>query len=299
VDPGTSPDFILGSKLPARRRRAALADLLRSRREALSPERAGIAAVGRRRTPGLRREEVAQLAGVSAAWYTWLEQGRDIQPSADALGQIARALRFTDEERAHAFALAGRPLRDVPPPPPRAPPPLVQDVLDALTVPAYVSDHAWNVIGWNALMDRVIGYSKRAERNSIMIVFGDPALRTLLASWSDEAAQLVANLRRAADEAPEDPAFEALVERLHAFAEFRRLWARHEVKRRGATRKELHHPTLGTLVFTTQAFTADGLRLVIFLPDAATARALGAARSAKRVRRPARRARGKGEIGAT
>lgn len=279
MDPGTSPAFILGSKLPARRRRAALADLLRTRREALTPAAAGIAAIGRRRTPGLRREEVAQLAGVSAAWYTWLEQGRDIQPSADALARIARALRFTDEERAHAFALVGRPLRDVPPPPPRAAPPLVQAVLDALTVPAYVSDRAWNVIGWNARMDRVLGYSKRSERNSIMIVFGDPAMRTLFASWAEEAAQLVANLRRAADEAPEDPAFEALVERLHAFPEFRRLWARHEVKRRGTTRKELRHPTLGPLVFTTQAFLAEGVRLVIFLPDAATARALARKRA--------------------
>ena len=266
--------MILGPKLPARRRRAALADLLRSRREALSPEAAGIAAIGRRRTPGLRREEVAQLAGVSAAWYTWLEQGRDIQPSVDALAAIARALRFSDEERAHAFTLAGRPLRDVPPPPPVAAPPLVQAVLDALAVPAYVSDRAWNVIGWNAMMDRLVGFSARAERNTLVGVFADPWFRTLFPNWNEEAAQLVASLRRAADEAPEDPALEALVERLSAYPEFRRLWARHEVKRRGATRKELHHPELGALVFTTQAFLAEGVRLVIFLPDPATARAL-------------------------
>jgi PAS domain-containing protein len=274
VHPGTSQAPILGSKLPARRRRAALADLLRSRREALRPETAGISAVGRRRTPGLRREEVAQLAGVSCAWYTWLEQGRDIQPSALALAAITHVLRFSDVERAHAFALAGRPLHDVPPPPPAAAPPLLQAVLDALTVPAYVSDRAWNVIGWNSLMDRLLGYSTRAERNTLMIVFGDPAFRTLFTNWSDEAAQLVANLRRAADEAPEDPVFEVLVERLSVYAEFRRLWARHEVKRRGATRKELRHPRLGTLVFTTQAFVTEGMRLVIFLPDPATARSL-------------------------
>jgi transcriptional regulator with XRE-family HTH domain len=218
--------LILGSTLPARRRRAALADLLRSRREALTPEAAGVAAIGRRRTPGLRREEVAQLAGVSAAWYTWLEQGRDIQPSSETLAAIARALRFSDEERAHAFALAGRPLRDVPPPPPITAPPLVQAVLDALTVPAYASDRAWNVIGWNALADRLLGYSRRAERNTIVNVFADPAFRTLFPSWSEETARLVASLRRAADEAPEDPAFEALVDRLSAFPEFRRLWAR-------------------------------------------------------------------------
>jgi len=274
VHPGTSARVILGQKLPASRRRAALGDLLRSRREALSPEAAGIARFGRRRTPGLRREEVAQLAGVSAAWYTWLEQGRDIQPSGEALLAIARALRLSDDERAHAFALAGRPLRDVPAPPPLAAPPLVQAVLDALSVPAYVSDRAWNVIGWNAAIDRVLGYSRRAERNSIVNVFAEPSFRSMFPNWNEEAGQLVAGLRRAADEAPEDPAFEALVERLQAFPEFRRLWARHEVKRRGATRKELRHPTLGTLVFTTQAFVAEGMRLVVFLPDAATVRRL-------------------------
>src|SRR3954468_2447813 len=108
--------------------RITLGNFLKTRRARVSPAEVGLPITHRRRTPGLRREEVAQLAGVSAAWYTWPEQGRDIQPSADALGQIARALRFTDEERAHAFALAGRPLRDVPPPPPQAAPPLVQDV---------------------------------------------------------------------------------------------------------------------------------------------------------------------------
>jgi transcriptional regulator with XRE-family HTH domain len=271
VHPGTSPVPILGSKLPGKRRRLALADLLRGRREALTPAAAGLTVIGRRRTPGLRREEVAQLAGVSAAWYTWLEQARDIQPSADALAAIARALRFTDEERAHAFALAGRPLHDVPPPPPLATPPLIQAVLDALSAPAYVSDRAWNVIGWNAIMDRVLGFSARAERNTIVHMFSDVRFRALFPSWHDEAAQLVGHLRRAADEAPEDPVFEALIERLGAFPDFRKLWARHEVKRRGATRKEFHHPTLGTLVFTTQAFTTDGMRLVIFLPDPATA----------------------------
>ncbi|HEX3765852.1 MAG TPA: helix-turn-helix transcriptional regulator [Kofleriaceae bacterium] len=280
--PGTRPSPILGSRPPARRRRAALGDLLRRRREALAPDAAGIATAGRRRTPGLRREEVAQLAGVSAAWYTWLEQGRDIQPSSEVLAALARALRLSDEERAHAFALAGRPLHDVPPPPPSAAPPLVQAVLDALTVPAYVSDRAWNVIGWNAIADQLLGYRGRAERNTIVNVFAEPAFRTLFPSWHDEAAQLVASLRRAADEAPEDPVFEALIERLNGYPDFRRLWARHDVKRRGATRKELRHPTYGTLVFTTQAFATDELRLVIFLPDPDTARVL---RRVARVRR--------------
>lgn len=223
----------------------------------------------------MRREEVAQLSGVSAAWYTWLEQARDVKPSAVALDAIARTLQLTPEERAHAFALAGRALQEPAPAPPRTAPPLVQAVLDAMRVPAYVSDRAWNVVGWNALMDRVLGYSRRSDRNSIGIVFGDPAMRSMFVGWSMEAAQLVSSLRRAADEDPEDEVLQDLVQRLHAYPEFRKLWARHEIKRRGATRKELRHPELGTLVFTTQAFATDGLRLVAFVPDAATARVLG------------------------
>jgi PAS domain-containing protein len=211
---------------------------------------------------------------VSAAWYTWLEQARDVKPSAVALDAIARTLQLTPEERAHAFALAGRALQEPAPAPPRTAPPLVQAVLDAMRVPAYVSDRAWNVVGWNALMDRVLGYSRRSDRNSLEIVFGDPAMRSMFVDWSTEAAQLVSSLRRAADEDPEDAVLQELVERLHAYPEFRKLWARHEIKRRGATRKELRHPELGTLVFTSQAFAADGLRMVAFVPDAATARAL-------------------------
>jgi hypothetical protein len=149
-------------------------------------------------------------------------------------------------------------------------------------VPAYVSDRAWNVIGWNSLIDRLLEYSKRSERNTIVLAFSDPAFRTLFGNWSEEAGQLVASLRRATDEAPEDQALQALVERLSAYAEFRRLWARHEVKRRGATRKELHHPKLGTLVFTTQAFVTDAMRLVVFLPDPETARSLRRAGRATR-----------------
>lgn len=277
VHPGTRQPVILGSRLPPRRRREALADLLRTRRERLTPEEVGLPNIGRRRTPGLRREEVAQLAGVSAAWYTWLEQARDIRPSAESLDSIARALRFTEVERAHAYALAGHVLVSAMPPPVYEAPPLVQSVLDALTLPAYVSDRAFNVIGWNKLADSLLGYSRRTERNTLAIVFGDPTFREVFVNHASEAAQLVANLRRAADEAPDDPAYEALVARLSAYPEFKRLWARHDVKKRGATRKELRHPRLGALTFTTQAFTTfsdASLRMVVFVPDAATARRL-------------------------
>jgi transcriptional regulator with XRE-family HTH domain len=247
---------------------------LRNRRERLTPAQVNLPTSGRRRTPGLRREEVAILAGVSVAWYTWLEQGRDIQPSVETLDAIVGALRLDAEERAHAFKLAGRPLLDLTPaPPPVAAPPHVQLVLDALEFPAYVSDRASNVIGWNAVADRIFGYSRRAptERNSLLIAFGDPAFKSALLNWQDEAGHLVANLRRAADEAPEDPLFEPVLVRLRGYPEFRKLWARHDVERRHSVRKELRHPTLGRLVFETQAYQSGfGLRLVIFVPDPKT-----------------------------
>lgn len=277
MNPGTSRALILGPALPRSqaRRRAALADFLRSRRERLAPEDVGLPQSGRRRTPGLRREEVAQLASVSAAWYTWLEQGRDIHPSTAALEAITRALRLGTEERAHAFTLAGRelPSDELVVPPPTVPA-SVQAVLDALAFPAYVCDAVWNVRAWNKLANVVFGYSLRppADRNSLVMVFTDPAVRHMLVNWGDEAGHLVANFRRVADETPDDPAVEALVERLRAYPDFRRLWARHEVRRRHFARKELRHPQLGSLVFETQSYQqlALGLRLVIYVPDAAT-----------------------------
>ena len=295
VNPGTSPASIPGSKLPgsSARRRAALAEFLRNRRERLAPRDAGLpSGGGRRRTPGLRREEVAQLAGVSVAWYTWLEQGREIHPSVDALDAIARALRLGPEERAHAFALAGRePPHDSPPPPPQLAPASVQAVLDALAFPAYVSDRAWNVLAWNAPADLLFSHAARApaDRNSLVVAFGDPSFRAMLVNWSDEAGHLVANFRRAHDEAPDDPALERVLERLRGFPEFRRLWARHDVRRRYFSRKELRHPTLGALVFETQSYTSAplGLRLVIYVPDARTAERMAAARPRRRASRRA------------
>ena len=281
MNPGTRPPRILGAKLPAAgaRRRAALGEFLRSRRERLAPSEAGVSAGGRRRTPGLRREEVAQIAGVSVAWYTWLEQGREIHPLESVLDAIFGALRLGAEERAHGFALAGRDApKAAPAPPPAFAPPQVQLVLDALAFPAYVSDRAWNVVGWNRLADDLFAYARRApgERNSMLIAFGDPSFRAMLVNAGDEAAYLVANFRRAHDEAPDDPALDGVLVRLQAFAEFRKLWARHDVKKRYFARKELRHPRLGALRFETQSYTSTPfqLRLVIFVPDAATAKKL-------------------------
>jgi transcriptional regulator with XRE-family HTH domain len=251
---------------------------LRSRRERLTPRAVGLPELGRRRTPGLRREEVAQLAGVSVAWYTWLEQRRAIHPSDDALAAIANALRLGGDERAHLYALAGRPQpKLVAPPPPKQLTAATQAILDATAMPAYASDRAWNIIGCNALADALFGYSTKpiADRNSLIIAFFDPQFRAALVNWHDEAAQLVANLRIAVDEAPDDAALESIVERLRVLPEFRKLWARHDVARRHSAHKVLRHPRHGELVFDTQSFaSALGVRVVFFVPDAATAKRL-------------------------
>jgi transcriptional regulator with XRE-family HTH domain len=278
VNPGTRQDRILGPKLTAKRR-ATLGEFLRDRREKLAPARVGLPALGRRRTPGLRREEVAQLSGVSVAWYTWLEQGRAINPSKDALDAITTALNLSAEERSHVFVLAGHAAPTAPPEPlPAAAPPQVQAVLDALAFPAYVSDRAWNIVGWNAPADRIFGYSRRdpKDRNTLVIAFGDPAFRALLVNWADEAAALVANFRRSIEELPDDPAIERVVDRLLAYPDFKKLWVRHEVKRRYFAKKQLQHPALGRLTFETQSYHSApfGLRLVIYTPDAATQIAL-------------------------
>ncbi|MFT3696599.1 MAG: helix-turn-helix transcriptional regulator [Kofleriaceae bacterium] len=279
VNPGTRQDRILGPKLTAKRR-AALGEFLRDRREKLAPARVGLQAHGRRRTPGLRREEVAQLSGVSVAWYTWLEQGREINPSQQALDAITTALNLTTDERMHVFVLAGHAAPTAPPEPlPAAAPPQVQAVLDAFAYPAYVSDRAWNIVGWNRHADQIFGYSRRdpKDRNTLVIAFGDPTFRALLVNANDESAALVANFRRSIEELPDDPAIDRVVERLLAYPDFKKLWERHEVKRRHFSKKVLQHPTLGRLVFETQSYQSApfGLRLVLYVPDAATKIALG------------------------
>jgi transcriptional regulator with XRE-family HTH domain len=262
----------------------ALGEFLRNRRERIVPRDAGLSTAGRRRTPGLRREEVAQLAGVSVAWYTWLEQGREIRPSSDVLDAIAGALRLTAEERTHAFALAGRDApRDSPAPPPHAAPAAMRAVLDALTFPAYISDRAWNVLAWNELADEIFAYSRRppADRNTLLIAFGDPTFRAMLIDAGTDHGHVVASFRRVHDESPDDPLFEALLARLRVYPEFRRQWERHDVQRRPVTRKALRHPQLGALYFEGLSLTSgtSELRLVIFVPDAPTATKLAARRA--------------------
>lgn len=231
--------------------RAELAAFLRSRRERLSPLDAGLIPGPRRRTPGLRREEVAQLSGVSHTWYTWLEQGRDITVSRQVLTALARALHMTADEREHLLALAGQP--GPAHRPAHEPNPLLQQLVDALEPnPACVVSPCYDLLAWNRAEAGLIGdptLLPQAERNTVWLVFTDPNLRKLFRDWDSEAQGLLAKYRAAAGEHAGDPRFAALTEALHAASpEFHAWWDRHDIAGFQPARKQLVHPYLGTLI---------------------------------------------------
>lgn len=209
------------------RNRPDLFDFVTRHRKKLTPADVGLPTTGGRRTPGLRREEVAALAGVGLTWYTWFEQGRDIQVSESFLLKIAKALKLDDAECNHLFLLAHRR-----PPPPEARQwpsvsPLIQQLLDDLTArPAYVSNLRWDVIAWNAAADRLFDFSGRAQHdcNIIRMVFADPDLRRRLPAWREDAPRLLAQFRYDLATAPDDPDMLWLVEDLKKVSPDFRRW---------------------------------------------------------------------------
>ncbi len=231
------------------RRRAELRDFLRIRRARLTPADVGMPPGGRRRTPGLRREEVAVLAGVGVSWYTWLEQGRDITVSADVLDAISRALRLDGAEREHLYLLAGLnpPRRDPVPAVPVAPE--LQRVLDAWSPrPGYVRDRHWNFVALNDAAKDVFGYGD-TDHNCLVTFFTNARYRSVLEHWAAAAPGVVARFRADAARHPDDPEYDRLIADLcAASAEFAELWSRHEVSVPARTVKAILHPEVGLLV---------------------------------------------------
>lgn len=233
-------------------RRSGLADFLRTRRARLSPPDVGLPQGSRRRTPGLRREEVALLADVGITWYTWLEQGRPVRPSAQALEQIARALHLDPDEERHLFALAGRPLPERPGR--EEVPASLRRLLDGLgPTPAYVTDACWNVLAWNSAFGLVfVDYETlpRRDRNVVYGVFARLGHNRFLADWEGVARQAVGQLRVSYGRNQDDPRFAVLVERCQQVSpEFREWWPRHEVLDRWARRVEYDLPAVGRVAF--------------------------------------------------
>jgi len=259
---------------PVEARRREFGDFLRSRRERLKPEAVGLPPGFRRRAPGLRREEVAQIAGVGTTWYTWLEQGRDVRPSAEVLNALARALRLDPAERSHLFVLADRPSWE-----PRASgsesaPDAVVRMIGGMTgQPAYVLGRRWDVLAWNAAATAVFGDFGRWEgdaRNMMRLMFADASYRGLLADWDDVAPMTLAMFRADSARHAGDPDFERLIASLDKESpEFRAWWPRHEVLRQPSTVKRIRHPAAGPLVFEYASLdVADrpGMRLVVCTP---------------------------------
>lgn len=250
-----------------------LGTYLKDRRTKLDPASFGIP-LTRRRTPGLRREEVAQRANVSATWYTWLEQGRGGAPSPEVLDRIARALMLTDVEREHVFLLGlGRP-PEVRYQAVEGITPRLQRVLDALEVsPAFVKTSTWDVVAWNRAATVVLtdyGSLPPDQRNILRLMFCDPRVRSRQVDWESVARFVVATFRADAARAGAAKNVQALVDELCQLSpEFERIWRDNDVRTHGEGTKSMRHPVAGLIALEYSAFAVDGrpdLGMVIYNP---------------------------------
>jgi transcriptional regulator with XRE-family HTH domain len=254
------------------RSRSELSDFLRSRRARLSPDEVGLPTAGRRRTKGLRREEVASLAGVGLTWYTWFEQGRDIRVSPDFLENVVRALRLNSTERQHLFLLMDReaaPQRSLV----RTVSPALQRMLDGFShYQAYIRTTQWDVVAWNKPADRIFNFSRRKpeERNLVRMVFTDPEMRAMMPNWETDAPKMVAKFRGDYAKQRGDAALEALVKEVQRQSpEFRLWWRRHDVLASGEGIKVLRLKGKGDIVMEHTSFTVNGepdLTLLVHAP---------------------------------
>jgi hypothetical protein len=236
------------------RRRSELREFLMSRRARVTPADAGLPDGGAfRRTPGLRREEVAVLAGVGVSWYQWLEQGRNISVSPQVLDSVARVLRLTHTERRHLYVLA-----ELHPPVPEAEPDRQGDTLAGLQrmidawmpYPAHIMDLYYNTVLFNDAAATVLGMKPGITQNCLVDFFTDPMYRARSRSWEQNARTVVAQFRAASLASPDDEGFQAVAAELKAASpEFAELWERRDIEEAGQIRKEMNHPVLGLLCF--------------------------------------------------
>ena len=258
--------------VPTAEQRRLLGAFLRARRERLTPTEARIhGGPARRRTPGLRREEVAQLCGLSPTWYTWLEQGRDVSVSASALARIAEALHLTAAERAYLFELTRKRDPDVVAEGEGgALPRSLVSALDAITTPAYVLDRTWQACGWNAPAESLFAqWLGGGERNLLRYVFLDPTAREFIRDWENRARRLVAEFRADTARSAEDLEVSALVRDLRgASPRFAQFWDDHGVLAREGGAREFNHPGEGTLRYeqvTLIPAARSGYKLVLLV----------------------------------
>jgi hypothetical protein len=249
-----------------------LGDFLRARRLRLDPASFGFTP-GRRRTPGLRREEVAQLANISPTWYTWLEQGRGGAPSREVLNRIAGGLRLTTPERDHLFILAfGHPPErrvmasdDITP--------RLQRVLDTFSIPAIIKTATWEVVAWNlpaAVVLKDYGQLPPERRNILRMLFTDPESRQMQEDWEGVARLIVNAFRADAARSGESAEIDLLVAELSALSpEFEAFWRSNDVAGHGEGVKRLNHPHIGDITLEFSTFAVEGrpdLTMMVFNP---------------------------------
>lgn len=257
-------------------RRHEFGNFLKSRRARLSPEEVGLMVGTRRRTPGLRREEVALLSGVGTTWYTWLEQGREVRPSYEVLWALARTLKLNDAECRYLFDLAGRQMREKHKPfcDSRHAPDSLLRMLDQLTnQPAYILGPCWEILAWNRAAPALFGdYSKLQgiERNIIHMLFNNAAHRKLLKDWDTLAPTALGMFRAESAHFAGQPERDTLVsELLEQSEDFRYWWDKHDVFLYTSTLKRICHPQEGSMYFEYNSFTSDDgsrTKLVMYTP---------------------------------
>jgi transcriptional regulator with XRE-family HTH domain len=256
-------------------RRKELAHFLRTRRERISPEAVGLPGGSRRRTPGLRREELAVVAGIGVTWYTGLEQGRDITVSPQVLESLAKVLKLNPVERNHLFLLARQQQPADPYPFTTTVSPVLQRILDTMgTFPASIANPRWDLLAWNQAMARVyqtdFGALPLHERNVLRLAFTSPSQYMLLANWEKAAQGLLAQFRASTERYVGEPWRSALVAELEqASPQFRAWWPRYDIQVTHTEKKELNHPLVGRLVLqptTFQVMDAPDLHMVIYTP---------------------------------
>ncbi|GGP27478.1 helix-turn-helix transcriptional regulator [Silvimonas amylolytica] len=238
-------------------RRKELGEFLTAMRQKCEPAAFGFPIGQRRRTQGLRREEVAQLADISPTWYTWIEQGREISVSGKALRRLAEALRLDKTQRAYLFELAGQ--RDLQPAAAEQEiaPPFLQQIVDDFTMPAYVMGRYWDVLAWNAAAADLFGDWLSPDRspNMLRFVFADAHARTLVEDWETRAQRIVAEFRADSRDQVDDPALMQLVDNLHQTSpEFAAFWKRYDVLERHGGLRGFNHPRHGHMNLSQVTF---------------------------------------------
>jgi transcriptional regulator with XRE-family HTH domain len=254
--------------------RVQLSDFLKNCRARTAPASVGLAPAQRRRSKGLRREDVAALAGLSATWYTWLEQGRDVHPSERVLERLSGALSLSPAERDYLFMLAqgGRP-------PPIAANaadelrPSVRRMLDTLNVPALVHTRRWDIIAWNKVWGRCfpdLGAIPAHDRNLLKILLTQADFQRDPERYEQTARRVLAKARLDYSQSAEDPAFDKLIEELNSVCPtFRRLWRSPEINSRSEGIHTTQYPNIGDVAFEHTSYIVEGashLRLLIFCP---------------------------------